>query len=224
MNIKKKEEALGLILEQKLLPLYYHDSADISRDILHALYVGGIRVVEYTNRGENALENFKFLKKIQSELQGMMLGIGTIKTTTDATKFMDAGADFIVCPTVNTEVATIVSSAGLLWIPGCMTPTEISIAESSGATLVKIFPGNLLGPSYVESIKELFPQIKFMPTGGVEADKKNIKKWFRAGVSAVGMGSRLIYKELVGKEDFKGLKKAASAALKLVRQHSLSVN
>ncbi|HUR10806.1 MAG TPA: hypothetical protein VM012_05525 [Flavitalea sp.] len=222
--MQKKDEVTGRLLQQKLLPLYYHDSPDISRDIFHALYMGGIRIVEYTNRGANALDNFMLLKKIQPEFQGMLLGIGTIKSAIDAKTFIDAGADFVVCPTVNAEVASVVHNAGLLWIPGCLSPSEIALAESSGATIVKIFPGNLLGPSYVESIKELFPNIKFLPTGGVEADKKNLRKWFRAGVCAVGMGSRLISKKMVESGDYKGIKKAAASALKLVSHKNVSGN
>ena len=212
----KKEQALQLILQQKLLPLYYQPDAETSRSILEALYAGGMRVVEYTNRGEQALENFRMLQQIKRTMPGMMLGIGTIKNAADALKFIDAGADFIVAPTTNVEVGQKAFSAGLLWIPGCMTPTEIGVAEAAGATLVKLFPGNLLGPTFVTGVRELFPRMHFMPTGGVEAEKKNLKKWFQAGVSAVGIGSKLITKELVEEKDFKRLRKAAAEALMLV--------
>ena len=212
----RKEQALQLILQQKLVPLYYHSNAGTSRSILEALFAGGMRVVEYTNRGEHALENFRLLQQMKRTMPGMMLGIGTIKSATDAVKFIDAGADFIVAPTMNVEVGQQAFAAGLLWIPGCMTPTEIGMAETAGATLVKLFPGNLLGPSFVAAVRELFPRMHFMPTGGVEAEKKNLKKWFEAGVAAVGMGSKLITKEYVEEKNFKGLKKAASKALNLV--------
>ncbi len=212
----KKEQALQLILQQKLVPLYYHSNAGTSQSILEALYAGGMRVVEYTNRGEHALENFRMLQQIKRTMPGMMLGIGTIKSAADALKFIDAGADFIVAPTTNIEVGQKALAAGLLWIPGCMTPTEIGIAEAAGATLVKLFPGNLLGPSFVTAVRELFPRMHFMPTGGVEAEKKNLKKWFEAGVSAVGMGSKLITKDLLEEKNFKGLRKAAVEALHLV--------
>src|SRR5207237_5986546 len=124
---------------------------------------------------------------------------------------------FIVCPTINERVAEVTHEAGLLWIPGCMTPTEIAAAEVAGATLVKIFPGNILGPGYISAIKELFPEIKFMPTGGVEAEEKNLKAWFKSGVVAVGMGSKLITKEMVQQKDYAALKEATAKALQLIQ-------
>jgi 2-dehydro-3-deoxyphosphogluconate aldolase/(4S)-4-hydroxy-2-oxoglutarate aldolase len=130
------------------------------------------------------------------------LGVGTIKSVTDAEQFISAGADFIVCPIVNVEVARLVHKHELLWIPGCMTPTEIFKAESNGAALVKIFPGNILGPSFIAAIKELFPQILFMPTGGVEINKENLLAWFNAGVCAVGIGSKLISKSSLDNREY----------------------
>src|SRR6476661_3109505 len=205
--MRKKDQALQALLQQKLLPLYYHQSAEVSVAILRALYEAGVRTLEYTNRGGNALENFKVLRKtVDKSLPELQLGIGTIKTNKQAKKFMEAGADFIVCPCMNKQVADTVQQAGLLWIPGCFTTTEIALAEEAGANLVKIFPGSLLGPSYIGAIKEIFPDLKFMPTGGVEAEEKNLKGWFTAGVVAVGMGSKLISKELIAQEDYAGLK------------------
>ena len=154
----KKQIIIQLLETEKVLPLYYHDSDETSVKILDALYKAGIRMVEYTNRGDNALHNFKILKKHAEEnLPGVHLGAGTIKTKKQAKKFIDAGADFIICPIINEEVSRVVADENLLWIPGCMTPTEIALAEEYDASIVKIFPGNLLGPGYIRSIKELFP-------------------------------------------------------------------
>lgn len=215
----KKEQALTLLLNQRLLPLFYHESADTSKTILQALYESGIRTVEYTNRGEHALQNFKELRSVvTATMPDLQLGIGTIKNREQARQFIEVGADYIVCPTVNREVAEETRAAGLLWIPGCMTPTEIALAEEAGATLVKVFPGNVLGPSYISAIKDLFPGLLFMPTGGVEAEKDNLQSWFTAGVVAVGMGSKLITKELVAKGNYDQLKAEVAAALQLVRK------
>ncbi len=201
--MNKKEEIQKLICEQKLLPLYYHDSEEISAGVLKAFYKVGIKAVEYTNRGSNALDNFIALRKIvNDEMPGMHLGAGTIKSVVDAEQFISAGADFIVCPVVNAAVAKIIQKAALLWIPGCMTSTEIYTAETNGATLVKIFPGSLLGTSYISAIKELFPNVLFMPTGGVETEKENLHAWFNAGVCAVGMGSKLISKEYLNNKEY----------------------
>jgi 2-dehydro-3-deoxyphosphogluconate aldolase/(4S)-4-hydroxy-2-oxoglutarate aldolase len=217
--MRKKEQILLALLDQKVLPLYYHDDAETSIGVLNALYDAGIRLVEYTNRGEKALVNFVAMKKVmKKKMPGMFLGIGTIKTRKAAKKFIDAGADFIICPTVNKDVAKEVKASGLLWIPGCMTATEISIAEEAGATMVKIFPGNILGPSYISSIRELFPDVRFMPTGGVEVEEKNLKSWFASGVVAVGMGSKLVTKDMMQNKEYDKIKTLASKALHMVRE------
>jgi 2-dehydro-3-deoxyphosphogluconate aldolase/(4S)-4-hydroxy-2-oxoglutarate aldolase len=217
----KEETSLQLLLAQKLLPLYYHDNAGVSINILQALYEGGVRILEYTNRGEAALDNFKALRKeADAAMPGLELGIGTIKTKKQAKKYIEAGADFIVCPSMNEEVGEVVMNEKLLWIPGCMTPTEIATAENAGATLVKIFPGNLLKPSYITAIKDLFPSLRFVVTGGVDAEENNLKGWFKSGVVGVGMGSKLITKELVEAKDYEGLKQATVKALQLVEKAS----
>ena len=149
---------------------------------------------------------------------GLYLGIGTIKTRKEARRFIDEGADFIVGPTVNEEVGAAAENAKLLWIPGCMTPTEMATAEAAGADTVKIFPGNLLGPGYIKAVAELFPNLKMMPTGGVEAEENNLRGWFGAGVVAVGMGSKLISKEAIQNGNYEGLKTAVAKALQLVKQ------
>lgn len=213
-----KEEIKKIIIEQGMLPLYYHPSAEVSIAVLNALYKAGVKAIEYTNRGEHAIANFKAMRKLVNEkMPGMQLGIGTIKTMEDAQAFMDAGADFIICPVVNAEIAKLVHSNGFLWIPGCMTPTEIDEAERNGASLVKIFPGNILGPGFVSAIKELFPNLLFMPTGGVEVDKDNLQGWFKAGVVAVGMGSKLITKGVLENQQYEDLEKLTAKALELVK-------
>lgn len=217
--MSKKDTVIEILLQQKLMPLYYHESSEVSIALLQALYNAGVRIVEYTNRGANALENFKSLRnEVDDSMPGLQLGIGTIKTAVMADSYIKAGADFIVCPTVNKQVASTVQQSGLLWIPGCMTPTEIALAEELEAAIVKIFPGNILGPSYLSAIKELFPQIRFMPTGGVEAEVQNLSAWFKSGVVAVGMGSKLITKEIIEQKDMEGLKQAVLRTQKLIRE------
>jgi 2-dehydro-3-deoxyphosphogluconate aldolase / (4S)-4-hydroxy-2-oxoglutarate aldolase len=201
--MSKQQTIIEQVLQQKMLPLWYHDSREVSIEVLRALYAAGIKAVEYTNRGAAALDNFKAMRQIvNKEMPGMLLGIGTIKTTGDAENFIAAGADFIICPVVYPPVARIVEEADLMWIPGCLTPTEIFTAEMNGAKLVKIFPGSLVGPSYISAIKELFPGLLFMPTGGVDTTAENIKAWFSNGVCAVGMGSKLISKTILDNKDY----------------------
>src|ERR1700754_681383 len=161
----KKETLLKLIPEQGILPLYYFKDAEVSVGLLRALYQAGIRAIEYTNRGEQALKNFEVMRKVcDEEMKDMYLGIGTIKNGDMAKAFIDAGTDFIVCPGLVKKVGEGADQHDMLWVPGCMTPTEIIKAESLGAKVIKLFPGNLLGPSFVSTIKELFPGLLFMPT------------------------------------------------------------
>lgn len=200
---KNKETAIQAIQQQGLLPLFYYEDAQISLEIIRALYKGGVRVFEYTNRGVAALDNFKFIKEaLKTEMQDLFLGIGTIKSAEQANDFIAAGADFIVCPIVNPEVAKVTHEAGLLWIPGCMTPTEIYLAQQHQAGIIKLFPANILGPDFLSGIRELFQGQLFVPTGGVEIEENNIASWFKAGVCAVGMGSKLVSKQIIEKRDY----------------------
>jgi 2-dehydro-3-deoxyphosphogluconate aldolase/(4S)-4-hydroxy-2-oxoglutarate aldolase len=216
--MKTKDEVLDSILSQAMLPLFFYPDAETSLDITRTLYKAGIRVFEYTNRGEAALENFRLMKKAQEEeMPDLHLGIGTIKSTDEANAFIDAGADFLVSPIVNPEVAKIAQKNNMLWIPGCMTPTEIYTAQCSDAALIKLFPANILGPAFLSSIKELFAGQLFMPTGGVELEAENISTWFRAGVCAVGMGSKLISKQVLEGKLYDQLYKDTQTAINLVQ-------
>jgi 2-dehydro-3-deoxyphosphogluconate aldolase / (4S)-4-hydroxy-2-oxoglutarate aldolase len=214
----KKNDLLKLIPEQGILPLYFYKDAEVSVQVLRALYQAGIRTVEYTNRGEAALQNFKKMREVcDSELKGMYLGIGTIKNGSMAQTFIDAGADFIICPGLVEEVAKVADTNNMLWIPGCMTPTEIIRAETLGAKMIKLFPGNILGPEFMSAIKSLFPDLLFMPTGGVDLDKENIAQWLTAGVCAVGMGSKLISTKLLEQKDYSKIEELAKQALNILK-------
>jgi len=201
--MSKKEEVLKVITDQGILPLYFNKDAQTSVDLLRALYKAGIRTVEYTNRGEAALANFAEMKKvIDAELPGMLLGVGTIKDAAAAEAFVNAGADYVISPGLVEDVAEWAEARGILWVPGCMTPSEIIRAEKLGAKFVKLFPGNILGPSFLSGIKALFPNLLFMPTGGVDTTKENISSWFKAGVCAVGMGSNLVTKDIMDNKQY----------------------
>ncbi|HEV9036977.1 MAG TPA: bifunctional 4-hydroxy-2-oxoglutarate aldolase/2-dehydro-3-deoxy-phosphogluconate aldolase [Puia sp.] len=216
MNDKKI--ILQSILGQGILPLFYWESPSVCLKVAQTLYRAGVRAIEYTNRGTAALDNFIMLKKtLATEAPDLYLGIGTIKSAKEAGDFVRAGADFLVSPIVNPEVAAVAESAGLLWIPGCMTPTEIYRAQELRADIVKIFPANILGHQFVSSIRELFQDQLFIPTGGVEIDEDNIRSWVRAGVCAVGLGSRLISKEILLTENYDLLYKKTLEALKIAR-------
>lgn len=192
--------------QSKAIPVFYHQDADVCKQVLQACYNAGLRVFEFTNRGEQAKRNFAILWELkQAVMPDMYLGIGTIKNGADAKEFARMGADFIVSPITEPGTAVACKEEDILWIPGCMTPTEIAVAENNGASLVKLFPGNVLGPGFVKAIKPLFPNIRFMPTGGVEPTRESIQSWLEAGVVCVGMGSNLLSKELIDKKDWTSL-------------------
>jgi len=216
--MKNKKDLLTLIQQQGVLPLFFHEDVNVSKSVLTTLYKAGIRTIEYTNRGAAALENFKALKSLcNQELTDMSLGIGTIKNKADAKAYIKAGADYIVCPGLVEEVAEAADAENILWIPGCMTPSEIIKAENMGAKLIKLFPGSQLGAGFVKSIKSLFPNLLFMPTGGVDVTEENLSAWFNAGVCAVGMGSKLVRKDLLASESYDKIKEATKQTMQLIQ-------
>jgi 2-dehydro-3-deoxyphosphogluconate aldolase/(4S)-4-hydroxy-2-oxoglutarate aldolase len=209
----------SILRQQRLLPLFYHDDPEVCLAVVNALYAAGFQTVEFTNRGEQALPNFRLLlKEVARSMPGMRLGVGTVKTARQAEVFIEAGAGYIVAPNMNTQVGALAAQAGLDWIPGCMTPTEIVAAEEAGAGIVKIFPGNLLGPAYLSSIADLFPGLQFVVTGGVDVARENLDSWFRTGVLALGLGSKLISKEGLAAKDYAAMETRGREALALARE------
>jgi len=207
----------NVILKQGVLPLYYNADEAISIEVLSAIYKAGIRAVEYTHRGEPAFNNFKKMVKVRdAEMPDLLLGIGTIKNLKQAEDYINAGADFLISPGFVAEVATFAISKDIFYAPGCMTPTEIIAAENAGVTFIKLFPGNMLGPEFVTAIKDIFPKLLFMPTGGVDTTKENIESWFKAGACAVGMGSKLISKKLMESKDYATIESETKKVLEIV--------
>lgn len=183
---------LDKINNYPVIPVYYHDDSSKCVEILQACYDGGIRVFEFVNRGPKAMENFQILLEYKKRnLPDLFLGIGTIKDREKAKDFIQLGAEFIVSPIIEPSIAQETLEKGILWIPGCMTPSEIAVAEKLGASLIKLFPGDTLTPKFLQAVKPLFPALKFMPTGGVDVAENNIQEWFSAGVFSVGLGSKL---------------------------------
>jgi 2-dehydro-3-deoxyphosphogluconate aldolase/(4S)-4-hydroxy-2-oxoglutarate aldolase len=206
------------IVNQGILPLYFNASEEVTLDILRSIYRAGIKAVEYTNRGAAALENFKKMVEIRdAEMPDLLLGIGTIKNKEQAQNFLDAGADFFISPGFVPEVAEFLIAKDLFYSPGCMTPSEIIAAENAGVKFIKLFPGNMLGPEFLSGIKDIFPNLLFMPTGGVDTTQENISSWFKAGVSAVGMGSKLISKPLMQEKDYATIEAETKKVLDLIQ-------
>jgi 2-dehydro-3-deoxyphosphogluconate aldolase / (4S)-4-hydroxy-2-oxoglutarate aldolase len=211
----KKEKIIQSIVQQGILPLYFHPDETISIKVLKTLYEAGIRVTEYTNRGKSAFKNFRSLKKLcHKQIPEMILGMGTILDSKAALKAMELGAEFLVSPGYSKEIARLSSDENILWIPGCITATELMQVQASGPGFVKIFPANMVGPSFIKSMKEVFPDLFFMPTGGV--DIEHIESWFKAGASALGMGSNLISKTTMDNRDFESIQSKTSDLIKQI--------
>ena len=183
---------LDQLKSSPIVPVFFHPDLEYSCQIVAACYAGGLRFFEFTNRGEEAFDVFKGLEKfVREHCPEMSLGIGTIYTAEEAAQFLEAGADFIVQPVTTESVAAVCKQSGKPWIPGALTLNEVWKAWQLGATAVKIFPGNLVGPDYIRALRGPMPMVPLMVTGGVSPTVENIQEWLGAGVQAVGIGSQL---------------------------------
>lgn len=219
----RRKKTIELIIEQGILPQYFHPDPEVSVKILKALYQAGIRVIEYTNQGEIAVNNFLQLRKVvDSELPGLELGVGNIRNTIDATEYANEGASFMICPYIVEAVADLADKNDLLWIPACLSATEISVADDLGARVIKLFPVGSLGPDYVTAMKQVFPELLFLAMDGVEPNETDLESWFKAGAGAVGLGSKLIGTNLMETKDYgliESLTKQSLQMLQKVRAH-----
>jgi len=205
--------------EAAIIPVFYNKDIEICKNVIKACHEGGLNVFEFTNRGDFAHELFSELNKwAASEIPEMVMGAGSVMDSATASLYIQLGANFIVSPVLNADMAKVCNRRKILWSPGCGTLSEISYAEELGAEIVKIFPGSSAGgPEFVKAIKGPCPWTSIMPTGGVEATEESLKEWFGAGVTCVGIGSTLITKEFVNKKDWKGLSTKIEEALNIVK-------
>lgn len=189
------------IKDQKIVPLFYNESFEVSKSIVESLYKAGIRVVEYTNRGASALQNFRKLKELSAtEFPELFLGIGTVKNAAEMNEYVNAGADFIITPVIDDSIVKNASERNVLLIPGCFTPSDVNLAYQNGLRMVKIFPADVVGKKYIRSIQPVFPEMEFMLTGGISSDPEDILSWMESGAVAVGLGSSLINLNLSSEE------------------------
>ncbi|RPD93383.1 bifunctional 4-hydroxy-2-oxoglutarate aldolase/2-dehydro-3-deoxy-phosphogluconate aldolase [Aureibaculum marinum] len=201
-----------------MIPLFFHNDIELSKKVLKACYDGGARLMEFTSRGDFAHEVFGELTKYAiAELPGMIMGVGSVTDAGAASLYMQLGANFIVTPVLREDIAIVCNRRKVLWSPGCGTLTEITRAEELGCEIVKLFPGDIYGPQFVKGVKGPQPWTNLMPTGGVSPTKENLKAWFDAGVTCVGMGSKLISKDILANKDFKGLENKVKEALEIVK-------
>ncbi|MFK7932338.1 MAG: bifunctional 4-hydroxy-2-oxoglutarate aldolase/2-dehydro-3-deoxy-phosphogluconate aldolase [Saprospiraceae bacterium] len=204
---------------QGMVPLFYNGDLEIGKQVITALYKGGARLLEFTSRGDFAHEVFGELNKFcNQELPEMIMGVGSVTDAASASLYMALGANFIVTPVLREDIALVCNRRKVLWSPGCATLTEICRAEELGCEIVKLFPGGTYGASFVKAIKGPQPWTSIMPTGGVAPTEDNLKAWFDAGVTCVGMGSKLVSKDLIQRGDFATLEQRTRDALAIIKK------
>jgi 2-dehydro-3-deoxyphosphogluconate aldolase/(4S)-4-hydroxy-2-oxoglutarate aldolase len=212
-------EVAQVMKETGMVPLFFHEDIEISKKVLKACYDGGARLMEFTSRGDFAFEVFGALNKYAlAELPGMILGVGSVTDAAAASLYMQMGANFIVTPVFREDIAIVCNRRKVLWSPGCGSLTEIAKAEEFGCEIVKLFPGDIYGPNFIKAIKAPCPWTSIMPTGGVSTNEDNLKGWFDAGATCVGIGSQLISSEIIKNKDFSGLQAKVNETLETIKR------
>lgn len=212
-------EVATLMHNTGLVPLFYHHDVEINKKVLKACYDGGARLWEFTSRGDFAFEIFAELNKYAiSELPGMVLGVGSVTDAAAASLYMQLGSNFIVTPILREDIAIICNRRKVLWSAGCATLTEIARAEELGCEIVKLFPGDAYSPNYVKAIKGPCPWTSIMPTGGVAPTEDSLNAWFRAGVTCVGIGGKLIAKDADGQYNYEEIKRLTSQSIDWIKR------
>jgi 2-dehydro-3-deoxyphosphogluconate aldolase/(4S)-4-hydroxy-2-oxoglutarate aldolase len=206
--------------ETGMVPVFYHADTDVCKNVLKACYVGGVRVFEFTNRGDFAHEVFgELVKYTVKECPEMILGVGSVIDAPTAALYLQMGANFIVSPMVDEETAKICNKRKVAWSPGCGSVTEIVKAHELGAEVIKVFPAAQVGgPEFVKAVKGPFPYASIMPTGGVSPDETNLKGWIDVGVHCVGLGSQLFPAEVLKKKDYASISATCKDVLATIKK------
>jgi len=209
-----------LMRETGVVPLYYNPDTETCKQVIRACYSGGLKIFEFTNRGDFAHEVFGALVKwAEKELPDLVLGVGSVVDAATSSLYIQLGASFIVSPLLNEEMARVCNRRKVLWMPGCATVSEISKAEELGAEVVKIYPASMLGgPAFIKAIKGPCPWSQLMPSGGVSPTLENLKSWFDAGAFCVGMGSKLITSDIIRENKYDLLQEKAAEIVQMVKK------
>lgn len=212
-----KLTVLGIMGTTGMVPVFYNKDASVARQVVKACYEGGVRAFEFTNRGDMAHEVFAHLIRfVGTECPGMALGVGSVVDAPTAALYIQMGADFVVGPMFNAEVARLCNRRQVPYIPGCGTVTEVSNAQEAGCEVCKIFPGDVLGPKFARGLLAPMPWSRLMVTGGVEPTEENLTAWFEAGVYCVGMGSKLFPKDKVAAGNWTYVTEKCREALNII--------
>jgi len=213
-----KHGVIAKLLEIGLLPTFYNGKVEVAKRIIEACALGGAKVVEFTNRGDFAYQVFtELVKWCSRELPEVILGVGTIIEPGTASLYIASGANFIVGPVFNPEVAKICNRHRVAYIPGCSTPSEISKAEEMGVDIVKVFPAKVLGPYFIKAVLGPSSRSKLMPSGGLDVTRNEVSKWIKAGAAVLNIGTKLIPKELT-EEDFKKIREKVEKCILWIKE------
>lgn len=214
-----KMEVLSAMKETGMVPVFYNGDIETAKAVVKACYKGGVRAFEFTNRGDFAQEVFgELVKYANSELPGMILGVGSVVDTATAALYIQLGANFVVGPLFNPAVAPICNRRLIPYCPGCGSVSEIGAAQELGCDLCKVFPGDVLGPAFVKGLRAPMPWSQIMVTGGVKPTKENLEGWFKAGVTCVGMGSNLFPKDVIAAKEWDKITGLCQDALDIIRE------
>jgi len=212
-------EVFQIMSSSGVVPLFYNGDVEISKGLVQACYDGGARLLEFTNRGDFAHLIFQELSLYcKDKMPDMILGVGSVTDAATASLYMQLGANFIVTPALREDIALACNRKKVMWSPGCGSLTEICRAEELGCEVVKLFPGGIYGPNFIKAIKGPQPWTNIMPTGGVTIEEENLRSWFDAGATCVGIGSKLVTKEIVANKNYAMLTQRVSNVLKLVKE------
>ena len=214
-------QVLDAIVSTGMVPVYYNKDVETAKQVVKACYEGGVRAFEFTNRGDFAHEVFaELIKFTAKECPEMILGVGSIVDAGTASLYLQLGANFIVGPLFNPEIAKVCNRRLVPYTPGCGSVSEIGFAQEVGCDLCKIFPaGNVGGPSFVKNIKAPMPWSMIMATGAVEPTEENLSAWFKAGVTCVGMGSKLFPKEMIATGNWEAISTLCRDALATIKKY-----
>ena len=219
MATYSKIQVIQTMKEAGMVPVFYHSDAETAKHVLKACYDGGVRAFEFTNRGDFAQEVFgELVKYARKELSGMIVGVGSVVDAPTAAMYIQLGANFVVGPLFNQEIAPVCNRRLIPYCPGCGTVSEVGAAQEAGCDLCKVFPGDVLGPAFVKGLRAPMPWSQIMVTGGVKPERENLEAWFKAGVTCVGMGSNLFPKDAVASADWDRITGLCRTALDIIAE------
>ena len=215
----QNQQLLTVLQSNPVIPVFNHPDPDVAIKVMQLCQQAGIRVFEFTNRDESAPGVFEKLAEVHKAMDDLWLGTGTVMDAEQTQEFIDKGAQFIVSPIMDTEMGEVCNRHNIPWVPGCGSLTEVITAQRAGSALQKVFPGSVLGPGFIKSVRGPCPQLNLMPTGGVKDTDENLKAWFDAGAHAVGMGSAMFPKSMIKNRQWDSLKNHIQRIIAMAKKH-----